>query len=438
MAEKPVATIGILTWRSKDLLKGLLESIARYRWEYPYEIVVVDNDSGDDTMAMIEKEWPSVRLVKNPENRGVAPARNQIFRMSECEFVIILDVDTVVHPGSLDALVRHHEGAPRGGHRRPQARLRRRPAAALLPPLPFPLEHRHRGYVPPRLVPRSRFVRDYTMEDWDHEQLREVDWMYGAAWIIRKTALDRVGLFDEGFFYLYEDIDLCFRMKKQGMKILYDPRAVVTHYLPRERKGIFHERIRIRLRSILRYLLKDYFGLPLGTKTSPAPRSSTRSSSAPPAASRRRAPWPPASCPCGGCSGSSWAATGDARGRRPAPRHDMVASFGGGGVSVPAGAVVVTGASSGIGLDACRELAAHRFRVFGTVRREGDEAAVRAVGATPLRLDVTSRDSIRAAADEVRGSRAPRPWPAWSTTPAYRARVPSSCSTWTSSEPCSR
>jgi NAD(P)-dependent dehydrogenase (short-subunit alcohol dehydrogenase family) len=79
----------------------------------------------------------------------------------------------------------------------------------------------------------------------------------------------------------------------------------------------------------------------------------------------------------------------------------MVASFGGGGVNVPARAVVVTGASSGIGLDACRELAAHRFRVFGTVRREGDEAAVRAVGATPLRLDVTSRDSIRAAADEV-------------------------------------
>ena len=118
--------------------------------------------------------------------------------------------------------------------------------------------------------PRSRLVRDYTMEDWDHGELREVDWMYGAAWIIRKTALDRVGLFDEGFFYLYEDIDLCFRMKKQGMKILYDPRAVVTHYLPRERKGIFHQRIRVHLRSILRYLLKDYFGLPLGTKTSPA------------------------------------------------------------------------------------------------------------------------------------------------------------------------
>jgi GT2 family glycosyltransferase len=268
---QPVATIGILTWRSKDLLKGLLESIGRCRWEYPYEIVVVDNDSGDDTVAMIEREWPSVRLVKNPENRGVAPARNQIFRMSRCEFVIILDVDTVVHPGSLDALVRtmreHPDAALAGpklvyGDGRLQLSCR---------PFPSPFNIAIEGAFLRDWFPHSRFVRDYTMEDWDHGELREVDWMYGAAWIIRKTALDRVGLFDEGFFYLYEDIDLCFRMKKAGMKILYDPRATVTHFLPRERKGIFHQRIRVHLRSILRYLLKDYFGLPLRTKESPSP-----------------------------------------------------------------------------------------------------------------------------------------------------------------------
>jgi N-acetylglucosaminyl-diphospho-decaprenol L-rhamnosyltransferase len=230
----------------------------------------VDNASGDDTVAMIEKEFPEVRLVKNAENRGVAPARNQIFRMSECEYVIILDVDTVVHPGSLDTLVRtmgeHPEAAITGpklvyGDGRLQLSCR---------PFPSPFNIAIEGAFLRDWFPRSRFVRDYTMEDWDHGQLREVDWMYGAAWIIRKTALDRVGLFDEGFFYLYEDIDLCFRMKKAGLKILYDPRATVTHFLPRERKGILHERIRVHLRSILRYLLKDYFGLPVRTKTSEA------------------------------------------------------------------------------------------------------------------------------------------------------------------------
>jgi GT2 family glycosyltransferase len=73
--------------------------------------------------------------------------------------------------------------------------------------------------------PRSRFVREYTLEDWDHGELREVDWMYGAAWILRKKVLDHVGHFDEGFFYLYEDIDLCFRVKKHGFKILYRRRS---------------------------------------------------------------------------------------------------------------------------------------------------------------------------------------------------------------------
>ena len=94
-----------------------------------------------------------------------------------------------------------------------------------------------------------------------------MDWMYGAALIMRKSVLDQVGLFDEGFFYLYEDIDLCFRVRKGGFKILYNPQGVVTHFLPRERKGLLHDRIGIHFRSVTRYLLKDYFGLPLRTAT---------------------------------------------------------------------------------------------------------------------------------------------------------------------------
>ena len=268
MTDKPVATIGILTWRSKDLLRGLLESIRRCRFEYPYEIVVVDNDSRDDTIAMIERDWPEVRLVKNPVNRGVAPARNQIFRMSEREFVIILDVDTEVHPGSLDALVRTMREHPEAGIAGPKLVYGDGRLQLSCRPFPSPLNIAIEGTFLREWFPRSRFVKDYTMEDWDHGELREVDWMYGAALIIRKTALDRVGLFDEGFFYLYEDIDLCFRVKKGGFKVLYDPRAVVTHFLPRERKGIFHSRFGIHCRSIQRYLLKDYYGLPLRTKDS--------------------------------------------------------------------------------------------------------------------------------------------------------------------------
>ena len=267
-ADKPVATIGILTYHSKDLLNGLLASIERHPWRHSYEIVVVDNNSSDDTIAMIEQRWPSVKLVRNPVNRGVAPARNQIFRMSQSEFVIILDVDTEVHAGSLDILVDTMRAHPEAGIAGPKLVYGDGRLQLSCRPFPSPLNIAIEGTFLRDWFPRSRFVKEYTLEDWDHEDLREVDWMYGAALIIRKSVLDQVGLFDEGFFYLYEDIDLCFRVRKSGVKILYNPHAVVTHFLPRERRGLFHGRIGIHFRSVARYLLKDYYGLPLRTGTS--------------------------------------------------------------------------------------------------------------------------------------------------------------------------
>lgn len=264
----PVATIGILTYHSQDLLRGLLESIFGTPWRYDYEIVVVDNASGDGTLDMVRKRWPSVRLVENPVNRGVAPARNQIFQMSQCEFVIILDVDTVVHPGSLDGLVDTMREHPDAGIAGPKLVYGDGRLQLSCRPFPSPFNIAIEGTFMRDWFPRSRFVKEYTLEEWDHASLREVDWMYGAALILRKSVLDRVGLFDEGFFYLYEDIDLCFRVRKAGIKVLYDPRAVVTHFLPRERRGLFHGRIGVHIRSITRYLMKDYLGLPVRTMVS--------------------------------------------------------------------------------------------------------------------------------------------------------------------------
>jgi GT2 family glycosyltransferase len=109
--------------------------------------------------------------------------------------------------------------------------------------------------------PNSRFVTDYSMCDWDHSELREVDWMYGAALIIRRSALDEVGLFDEGFFYLYEDIDYCYRARRLGKKVIYVPDAEIIHFLEREKKSVLHSRIGVHIKSILRYLIKDYSNL---------------------------------------------------------------------------------------------------------------------------------------------------------------------------------
>lgn len=253
------ATIGILTYKSRDMLEGCLNSILSHHWSRRYEIIVVDNCSQDGTTEMVEQKYPAVWLIKNSSNKGVAPARNQIIKEASGNFIIFLDVDTLVHPESLDTLIQVMEshletaiGGPKLVYRDGKIQLSCRPFPSLLNII---IE----GTFLRDWFPNSKFVKNYTMEDWPHDKMREVDWMYGAALIIRRGALEKIGLFDESFFYLYEDIDICFRAKKAGYKIYYIPQATVTHFLERERKGIFHKKIHYHIRSILIYLFKDYY-----------------------------------------------------------------------------------------------------------------------------------------------------------------------------------
>ena len=254
------STIGILTWNSRVLLQQCLDSLESGLDGVSSEVWVVDNASDDGTVELLQAEYPNVRLIKNPLNRGVAPARNQIIKQAEGRYIVFLDVDTCVLPGSLKTLVEvmdQHSEVAIGG---PKLLYGDGTLQLSCRPFPLPMNIVIEGTFLRDYFPDSRFVKEYTMEEWDHSELREVDWMYGACLIIRRKVLDKLGLFDEGFFYLYEDIDLCFRAKRMGMKVLYIPQAEVIHYLERERKSIFHPRIMNHIRSILRYLRKNYYG----------------------------------------------------------------------------------------------------------------------------------------------------------------------------------
>lgn len=253
------ATIGILTYNSKELLKDCLTSILSRPWKRKYQILVVDNNSSDDTAAMVAQCYPSVRLIKNTVNRGVAPARNQIIRNAIGNFIIFLDVDTLVHPGALDTLIEVMEENPQAAIGGPKLVYRDGSLQLSCRPFPSFLNIVIEGTFLRGWFPDSHFVKRYTMEDWNHDEMRSIDWMYGAALVVNKAVLDEIGHFDERFFYLYEDIDICFRVKKAGYQIYYIPQATVTHFLEREHKGIFHNRIHHHIRSILIYLFKDYY-----------------------------------------------------------------------------------------------------------------------------------------------------------------------------------
>jgi len=252
-------TLGIITWNARELLKQLLDSIALSVKEVSYEVVVVDNGSSDGTVEMLEESYPETILVKNPENRGVAPARNQLLGKARGRYILSLDVDTTLYPnGAVETLVSVMDQHPQAAIGGPRLVYKDGSLQLSCRPFPSPLNIAVEGTFLKKHFPRSRFVKDYTLEDWDHESLREVDWMYGAALVIRTSLLEKIGYLDEAFFYLYEDIDLCFQARKKGYKVLYIPDAVICHHLEREERPLFAKTLRIHLRSIRRYLFKDY------------------------------------------------------------------------------------------------------------------------------------------------------------------------------------
>jgi hypothetical protein len=259
---RPVdVVIGIITWQSRQMLQDLLDSILREPPACSFEIMVVDNASTDGTADLIRSEYPSIRLVENAENQGVAPARNTIFKAASARYVLMLDVDTSVPEGAIDALVNvmdEHPNAAIGG---PKLVYEDGSLQYSCRPFPGILNIVIEGTFLKEWLPNSKYVRNYTMQDWDHDDLMGVDWMYGAALIFRMESLKEVGFFDERFFYLYEDVDLCFRAKRRGFDVLYIPRSTIVHFLRREQKGLFHPRIGSHVKSITRYLLKDRYGL---------------------------------------------------------------------------------------------------------------------------------------------------------------------------------
>jgi GT2 family glycosyltransferase len=249
-------TLGIITWKSKDLLEQLLDSIRSTTDGVNHETIVLDNNSEDGTIEMVEDEYPEVKLLKNPLNEGVAPARNKVFRAASARYILILDVDTKVLPGAIKTLVEMMDAQPDAAIGGPKLVYGDGRLQLSCRPFPSILNIAIEGTFLRDWFPNSRFVKGYTMEDWDHNDTREVDWMYGASLIIRQNALDKIGLFDEDYFYLYEDVDLCFRAKKMGYKVMYFPQAKIIHFLERERKGVFHPRIGTHIKSIYRYLMK--------------------------------------------------------------------------------------------------------------------------------------------------------------------------------------
>jgi hypothetical protein len=227
MLGMPRLSVVIVTYNSRAHIHGCLESFARNPPVVDHEILVVDNASPDGTAAFVRQRRPAVRVLDAGANLGFASANNIGFRQTFGELVLLLNPDTSVAAGAVDALVAALDSRPDVAIAGP-----RLVDAAGRPELSFgsmisPLaELRQKTLVAAsvRGVPLiSRYVDRLT------RQAREVDWVSGACLLVRRADADAAGLMDERFFMYTEDVDFCAAVRARGRKVLFTPNAQVVH-----------------------------------------------------------------------------------------------------------------------------------------------------------------------------------------------------------------
>jgi len=214
----------VVNFNTRDLLRNCLNSVYRNICDISYEIIVVDNASQDGSLRMLETEFSQVTVIRNTRNLGFAAANNQAFDVMKGRYALLLNTDTIITEKSVFELLSfmevHQETAIACGQLL-NADGSKQNSIAKFPSLLTLLLHT------PTL--EYLFPRQYPSKRYHHNCPVEVDSGIGACLLIRKEALDKVGLFDESFFFFFEETDLSLRMKKAGWKIFYVPSAMIYH-----------------------------------------------------------------------------------------------------------------------------------------------------------------------------------------------------------------
>jgi len=223
-------SVVIVSYNTRDLLRDCIRTAKEMAAPLAHEILVVDNASSDGSAEVVAGEFPEVCLFRSARNVGFAAANNIALREVRGEYVLLLNSDAFPQAGSIlhvwdrmqaDASIGIAGGRLIGkdGNWQPSARM-------------FPTVLRDLLILSglSSKFARSRFFGQPDRTWSDLGEAAEVDWVPGAFLVIRRSVLDKIGGFDEGFYFYYEEVDLCRRVKAAGFSVWYIPRAIVVHF----------------------------------------------------------------------------------------------------------------------------------------------------------------------------------------------------------------
>lgn len=221
----------IVNYNVRHFLEQCLHSVMKAAKGLSVEVFVVDNNSVDNSFEMVREKFPEVKIIANKENVGFSRANNQALRIAKGEYQLLLNPDTVVEEDTfkkvIDFMDNHPDAGGLGvymidgkGNFLPESKRG----------LPTPLVAFYKIFGLSALFPKSKIFGKYHLGYLDKEKIHEVEILSGAFMLMRKAALDKVGLLDEDFFMYGEDIDLSYRIIKGGYKNYYFPETRIIHY----------------------------------------------------------------------------------------------------------------------------------------------------------------------------------------------------------------
>lgn len=224
-------SIVIVNYNVEHFLEQCLHSVYTALEGIDGEVWVVDNNSVDGSLAMLERKFPQVKVIANKENVGFARANNQAIRLSQAEYVLLLNPDTIVEPDTFSKCLNFMDNTPDAGGLGVKMLNGN---GEFLPEskrgLPVPSVAFYKIFGLSKLFPKSKKFGAYHLTYLSPDEIHSVDVLAGAFMLMRKSVLDQVGLLDEDYFMYGEDIDLSYRITQGGYKNYYFPETRIIHY----------------------------------------------------------------------------------------------------------------------------------------------------------------------------------------------------------------
>lgn len=249
-------SIIIVNWNTKELLRDCLDSVYRQTSDIHFETIVIDNASTDSSIEMVKRDFPQVVLIENSQNKGFAAGNNQGMAIARGRYVLLLNSDTVILDGAIQKTLSFAD-------RKPVAavigcRVLNPDRTLQLTCFMFPglLNLILSSTYLYKVFPKSRFFGRERMSWWDRSEVREVEVVTGCFMLVRREAMEQVGLMDEGYFMYAEETDWCYRFHRAGWKNLFFPGAEIIHLGGGSSRLRRHEMTLNLLQSVLLFYKK--------------------------------------------------------------------------------------------------------------------------------------------------------------------------------------